>query len=77
MSIAYYSAHMDDPFEPTPRRVSQHNILSLRLNETGRAWVQGKADKFAVTQTEIVKAALAYAAKNTADFEQMVKGRKG
>lgn len=68
---------VDEPFAPTPKPKAQHNVLALRLNEGGRGWVRSKADKFAVTQTEIVKAALAYAAKNGADFEQMVKERKG
>lgn len=73
----YYSARMDDPFEPTPKPKAQHNILSLRLNPVGREWVNAKAEKFSVTQTEVIKAALAFAAKHGADFEQMVKERKG
>lgn len=64
-----------DPFEPTRQRARQSNILTVRLKPSGFAWLNEQVAKHGVAQTEVVKAALAFAATQP-DFKTFINDRK-
>jgi hypothetical protein len=74
--MTYYSGRMTDAFPPTPRSDRRTNVMNFRLGESGRVWLAGMAEKHGVTQTEVIKAALSFAAKREADFGMIVEKRK-
>lgn len=63
-------------FDPTPKRTSQSNLVTVRINESGRDWLKKKAMEHEVTQTEVIKAALSFAASREQDFTKAVEKRK-
>lgn len=67
---------MADPFAPPPRRERSTNVVVVRLAPTGREWVEGVASAHGVTISEVVKAALSFAAQQNGQFSKMIEARK-
>lgn len=66
----------DDPFQSTPTRARSTNHLNLRLRDSGYEWIESQMDQHGVDKSEVVKAALAFAAKNPAAFTKLIETRK-
>ena len=66
-----------EAFDPIPQRERTTNILNVRLSDGGWEWVDARIEEFKVNQTDLVKAALAFAASNPREFAAEVKRRKG
>jgi hypothetical protein len=65
-----------DPFQITPTRARSTNHLNLRLRDSGYEWVEQQMDQHNIDKSEVVKAALAFAAKNPAAFSKLIEARK-
>ena len=66
----------DDPFPPTPARTPSSDVFGVRLRESGRDWAHERIERHNITKTELVKAALAFAAANSNEFDELIKARK-
>lgn len=51
-------------------------MVAVRLRGSGREWMDERIAEFDVTQTELVKAALAFAASKPTEFAKLVIKRK-
>jgi hypothetical protein len=67
---------IDDAFAPTPPRERHSDVMAVRLRGSGRDWVDERVEEYSITKTELVKAALAFAAANPAEFEKLIMKRK-
>lgn len=73
----YYSANMTaEAFPTTPRRERSSNIITLRLVNSGWDWIEAHVKTHSITQTEVVKAALAFAAAHPKEFAKTITDRK-
>lgn len=66
----------DDPFAPTPPRASHSDVIAVRLRGAGREWVDARIEEYEITITELVKAALAFAAASPKEFAALIAKRK-
>lgn len=69
-----------EPFPLTPRRVEgqrpQRNVISVYLRDGGLEWLQGRMAEHSVKKSDVVKAALGFAAQHRAEFDAYLKERK-
>lgn len=68
---------VNEAFGPVRAQRAKPNsdIVNLRLKESGREWMQAVTERHSVSRSEVLRAALAYAAANQSDFDQLLKER--